>query len=90
MSAYDGVWIVKRRSGALPPLFGVRKEISGTSGATKLGPAAARFDVVGNTLRYRAPFRGFVDELADGGDVVSGRALFNGREYGRFEMRRAG
>ena len=34
MSELDGVWEVNRTGGALPPLLGVRKEISGGSGAT--------------------------------------------------------
>ena len=89
MSELDGVWEVKRVSGALPPLLGVRKEISGTSGSTKVGPLpGAPFDVVGRSLRYRAPFRGFVDELEPDGDGFRGRATFRGREYGRFVMRR--
>ena len=89
MAELDGVWDVRRVSGALPPLIGMRKEISGTSGATKLGPLpGAPFDVVGLSLRYRGPFRGFVDELEGSGDLLRGRATFRGREYGKFEMRR--
>jgi hypothetical protein len=89
VSELDGVWEVTRIGGALPPLLGVRKEILGTSGKTKLGPLlAAPFDVVGLTLRYRAPFRGFVDELDGTGEVVRGRATFRGREFGKFELRR--
>ena len=89
MSELDGVWEVKRVSGALPPLLGVRKEISGTSGSTKIGPLpGAPFDVVGHSLRYRAPFRGFIDELEPDGGGFRGRATFRGREYGRFVMRR--
>jgi hypothetical protein len=85
----DGVWDVRRISGLLPPLLGVRKEISGTSGETKLGPLpGARFDVVGLTLRYHAPFRGFVDELEREADRFSGRSTFRGREFGKFELRR--
>jgi hypothetical protein len=85
----DGVWEVRRVSGALPPLIGVQKEILGSSGKTKIGPLfGAPFDVVGLTLRYRGPFRGFVDELDGTGDVVRGRATFRGRELGKFEMRR--
>src|SRR5205823_4377005 len=84
VSELDGVWNVRRISGALPPLLGVRKEISGTSGTTNLGPLpGARFDVVGLSLRYRAPFRGFVDELEAPGEVVRGRATFHGREFAR-------
>jgi ferritin-like metal-binding protein YciE len=89
VSELDGVWDVRRISGALPPLLGVRKEISGTSGTTKLAPLpGAPFDVVGLSLRYRAPFRGFVDELEAPGEVVGGRATFHGREFARFEMRK--
>jgi hypothetical protein len=91
MSELDGVWEVKRVGGALPPLLGVRKQISGTSGSTKVGPLpGAPFDVVGRSLRYRAPFRGFVDTLEPDGDGFRGRATFRGREYGRFVMRRLG
>jgi hypothetical protein len=89
MAELDGVWEVKRVGGALPPLVGMRKEISGTSGATKLGPLpCASFDVVGLSLRYRGPIRGFVDELEPDGDRYRGRATFRGREFGKFEMRR--
>jgi hypothetical protein len=85
----DGVWDVKRLGGALPPLVGVRKEISGTSGVTKVGPIAlAPFDVVGLTLRYRPPFRAFIDELEPAGELYRGRATFRGREFGKFELRR--
>ena len=64
MGELDGVWEVRRTGGALPPMLGVRKEISGESGETKLGPLpGAPFDVVGLSLRYRAPFVGFVDVL---------------------------
>jgi hypothetical protein len=85
----DGVWDVRRTGGLLPPLIGVRKEISGTSGTTKIGPLpGAPFDVVGLSLRYRAPFRGFVDELVAAGDGYRGRSTFRGREFGKFELRR--
>jgi hypothetical protein len=85
----DGVWDVRRISGALPPLVGIQKEISGTSGWTKVGPLpGAPFDVVGLSLRYRGLLRGFVDELTPNGDGYSGRATFRGREYGKFELRR--
>ena len=89
MAELDGVWEVKRISGVLPPLVGVQKEISGTSGGTKLGPIAfLPFDVVGYSLRYRAPFRGFVDHLEPAGEGYRGRATFRGREFGKFELRR--
>jgi hypothetical protein len=84
----DGVWDVKRVSGALPPLVGVRKEISGTAGSTKLGPLpCATFDVVGLSLHYRGLFRGFVDELEPVGNGYRGHATFRGREFGKFELR---
>ena len=35
MAELDGAWEVKRVGGALPPLVGVRKEISGASGCTR-------------------------------------------------------
>jgi hypothetical protein len=85
----DGVWDVRRVSGALPPLIGVRKEISGASGTTKIGPLpGAAFDVVGLSLRYRLPFRGFVDELEGADGRYRGRSTFRGREFGKFEMTR--
>jgi hypothetical protein len=89
VAVLDGLWDVKRVSGFLPPLVGVRKEISGKQGETKVGPLpGAPFDVVGLSLRYRAPFRGFVDELAPDGDGFLGRATFRGREFGRFALTR--
>ena len=91
MAEPDGVWEVKRRGGALPPLLGVLKEISGASGATKAGPLpGVPFDVVGLSLRYRRPLSGFVDVLEHDGDGYRGHACFRGREYGRFALRRDG
>jgi hypothetical protein len=85
----DGVWEVKRTGGALPPLLGVRKEISGAAGTTKVGPLlGVPFDVVGLSLRYRAPFVGFVDVLERHGQGYRGRATFRGREFGAFELKR--
>jgi hypothetical protein len=85
----DGVWNVKRLGGLLPPLIGVRKVIHGTTGETRLGPLpGAPFDVVGLSLRYRAPFTGFVDELEPNGDYHLGRATFRGCQFGRFAMER--
>jgi hypothetical protein len=85
----DGVWNVKRLSGVLPPLLGVRKHIRGASGVTTVGPLpGVPFDVVGLSLRYRAPFRGFVDELEPSDDGFLGRATFRGRVLGRFAMNR--
>ena len=89
MPELDGVWNVERRGGLLPPLVGVEKRIEGTRGETRLGPLpGVPFDVVGLSLRYRAPFRGFVDELEPDGDGFRGRATFRGREFGRFALRR--
>ena len=85
----DGVWDVERTAGMLPPLLGVRKTIGGATGRTTLGPVTARFDVVGSELRYRAPFESFVDVLEPAQDGWNGRALFRGREYGRFRLRPA-
>ena len=89
MVELDGVWNVKRTSGLLPPMAGVRKVIHGTSGETKLGPLpGAPFDVVGLSLRYRAPFAGFVDELEPEGVGYLGHATFRGCEFGRFALER--
>jgi len=92
MAELDGVWKVARTGGLLPPLYGVRKEIRGDRGETKIGALpGAPFDVVGLQLRYRGPLRGFVDVLEPdpyaGG--FRGRATFRGREYGRFRLLRA-
>jgi hypothetical protein len=85
----DGVWNVKRLGGLLPPMVGVQKRISGSSGETRFGPLfGVPFDVVGRDLHYRAPFRGFVDRLETGGDGYVGRATFHGREFGRFQLTR--
>jgi ferritin-like metal-binding protein YciE len=85
----DGVWNVRRLGGMLPPLVGVRKEIRGGSGETKVGRLPGMpFDVVGRSLRYRAPFRGFVDELEPSVDGYRGRATFRGSTFGRFALER--
>jgi hypothetical protein len=90
MAGLDGDWNVRRVGGFLPPLVAVRKTIRGSTGETKVGPLpGATFDVVGLSLRYRAPFRGFVDELEPHGDGYLGRATFRGREIGRFGLERA-
>jgi len=87
----NGVWNVKRLGGLLPPMIGVRKVIHGNRGETKLGPVpGASFDVVGRSLRYRAPFTGFVDELEPDGERYLGLATFRGRQFGRFAMERIG
>jgi len=89
VSELDGVWEVARTGGALPPLVGVRKEISGAAGTTKVGPLpGAPFDVVGLSLRYQAPLAGFIDVLEHDGQDYRGRATFRGREFGKFELKR--
>jgi hypothetical protein len=90
VGALDGDWRVERVSGLLPPLLGVTKRIAGDRGETRVaGVPAAPFAVAGLELRYRAPFRGFVDVLEPAEDGFAGRATFRGREFGRFRMRRA-
>ncbi len=86
MSELDGVWKVERVSGLLPPLHGMRKRIRGGHGRTTVGPARAPFDVVGRELRYRGVLTGFVDVLEPAGSDWRGRALYRGREYGRFRL----
>jgi hypothetical protein len=86
MHELDGVWRVRREGGLLPPMFGVRKVVSGDHGWTTWGPVRAAFHVVGNELRYRGVLRGFVDVLERDGNKWNGRALFRGREYGRFRL----
>ena len=55
MSDLDGTWDVRRVSGALPPLTGVRKRIAGTTGETiVVGGRGIPFDIRGHELRYRA------------------------------------
>jgi hypothetical protein len=90
MGELDGVWNVKRVGGFLPPMVGVRKRIHGGGGKTSIGPLpGAPFDVVGLSLRYRAPFNGFIDELEADGDGYLGHATYRGREFGRFSLERA-
>ncbi len=89
MGELDGTWKVERTAGLLPPLYGVRKHIEGSRGETRIGPLpGVPFDVVGLSLHYRGPLRGFVDVLDREGDGYRGRATFRGREYGRFALRR--
>jgi ferritin-like metal-binding protein YciE len=84
----DGTWDVKRTSGLLPPMVGVRKRIRGASGETLLGPLPVRFDVRGNELHYRAPLKGLVDVLEPENGAYRGRAVFGGRTVAHFELRR--
>jgi hypothetical protein len=83
------MWNVERIGGVLPPMKGVRKRIEGNRGVTLAGPVRMRFEVRGLELRYRAPFAGLVDLLEPDGDGYRGRATFLGREFGRFQLRRA-
>jgi ferritin-like metal-binding protein YciE len=84
----DGTWDVRRVGGALPPLIGVRKRISGTRGQTLLGPVPVEFEVRGRKLEYRAPVLGVVDVVEPEGEGFRGRTLLFGQEIGQFEMRR--
>lgn len=88
MADLDGVWMVERVGGLLPPMWGVRKRIEGERGQTKLGSLpGAPFEVRGLELHYRGPLTGFVDVLNPAGDIFEGRATFCGREFGRFRLR---
>lgn len=87
--AFDGVWSVRRVDGLLPPMPGIRKHISGGRGETQIGPLAVSFTVNGSTLRYEAPFEGFVDLLEQAADgKLLGTATFRGHAFGRFELSR--
>ena len=89
MGELDGAWNVRRVGGLLPPMVGVHKVIDGPKGETRVGRlVGVPFDVFGLNLRYRAPFRGFVDELAPDGDRYLGRATFRGHAFGRFALER--
>jgi hypothetical protein len=85
----DGDWALRRVSGALPPLVGMRKRIRGERGETVLpGGLGIPFDVRGRELRYRLPFTMVVDVLEPAADGWSGRATVFGRTVGRFALRR--
>ena len=88
MAELDGDWLVRRESGLLPPMAGVRKRIDGARGVTTLGPLRFPFEVEGRSLRYRFP-PGLVDELEPDGDGFRGQALLAGRRLGRFRLVRA-
>jgi len=88
MNELDGEWDVRRVSGVLPPLYGVRKRIGGPRGLTTLGPVRAPFDVVGRELRYRGVFSGLIDTVEPDEDGWSGSARYRGRMLGRFAMSR--
>jgi hypothetical protein len=90
MAGLDGEWDVRRDSGVLPPMVGIRKRISGASGVTVVGGMLRLpFAVEGSALRYRFP-PGLVDELEPDREGFRGRALFLGRELGRFRLERPG
>jgi hypothetical protein len=86
----DGEWEVRRQGGLLPPLFGVRKRISGTRGETRVAGVGVPFDVVGRELRYRGVLQGLVDVLEPSGQDWLGRAIYRGRQSGRFRLTRRG
>ena len=88
MAELDGEWNVRRVSGLLPPLYGVRKRIAGARGVTALGPVAAGFDVIERELRYRGVFSGLVDAVEPEGDAPPAVARYRGRRLGRFAMTR--
>lgn len=89
MGELDGVWEVRRVSGALPPLLGVRKRIAGRSGRTVVGGrVGVPFEVRGHELRYRPPLHWVVDELEPAGDRYLGRTVAFGRPIATFELRR--
>jgi ferritin-like metal-binding protein YciE len=89
MGELDGVWAVDRVSGALPPLHGCVKRISGKRGTTEFPRIPGMpFEVHGLELRYKTPFGMFLDKLEpeDGGYL--GHATMLGREFGQFRLRR--
>jgi hypothetical protein len=84
----QGRWDVKRTGGLLPPLWRVRKTISGNHGWTSIGPLSFRFDLDKNELHYHRPFQGLADALTPRGDAVAGEARLFGRRFGSFLMTR--
>jgi hypothetical protein len=86
VTEFNGEWEVRRVSGLLPPLLGVRKRIAGAHGQTRVAGLAVSFDVVGRELRYRGVFSGMVDELAPDGAGWLGVTRYRGRRLGRFRM----
>jgi hypothetical protein len=84
----DGVWVVERTGGLLPPLYGVTKRIERSAGDTRLGPLRLPFDVRGRELRYRGLLSGLVDLLEPSGEGFRGRATYRGRALGTFRMTR--
>jgi len=91
VSELDGTWNVRRLSGALPPLVGVRKRIAGDRGETVLGRGPGiPFEVRGLELHYRSPLGWLVDVLEPDGSGFRGRATAFGLTYGRFRLTRTG
>ncbi|MDQ3822809.1 MAG: ferritin-like domain-containing protein [Actinomycetota bacterium] len=89
MAELDGIWMVERTGGVLPPLYGVLKRISGDRGETLVaGRIGVPFEVRGLELRYTGPLTGFVDVLEPAGADFRGRTTYRGRDIGRFVMRR--
>jgi ferritin-like metal-binding protein YciE len=89
MGELDGVWEVRRVSGALPPLTGVKKRITGRRGETVIvGGPGIPFTVHGLELHYRPPFQWLVDVLVPHADHYDGRAVAFGRTIGAFQLRR--
>ena len=83
----EGRWAVRRVAGLIPPMIGVTKHITASSGVTAIARIPiARFDVRGNELRYRPPFRGVVDKLEPAGDQWLGQTLIAGTSIGRFRL----
>src|SRR5882724_808625 len=83
----DGVWVVERVSGALPPLYGCVKRIHGSRGTTEFPHVpGVPFEVRGQELHY--PLGLFVDKLEPRNGAYLGRATLLGRELGQFTMRR--
>ena len=76
-------------------MVGVWKRIEGAQGETRIGSLIGwTFSVEprgeGFAMVYRPPFSAFVDEVvrAGPGDSWVGSSLLDGREFGRFRMRR--
>ena len=90
MAELDGVWALRRLSGLLPPLAGMRKRIAGDRGETLLpgGLLGVPFDVRGRELRYRLLPVVDVLEPTDDERVWRGTTRVADRAVGRFELRR--